>query len=207
MADWRMRGTYFKSCSCAPGCPCDFMSPPTQGECEGFIGMRVDDGNFDGVSLAGAKWCVAFHWPGPLHEGNGTLKPYFDPSVTSEQLDALGQIMSGQVGGTWFEVIASIVTEVKEPAIAPIDFEVSGRRGTITVGSVMENRFVPIKNPVTGDEETVRVVIPGGMEYSRGDGVAEILTSEVLRSTDEIAFDHSGVHTSLVEQQDWGNDR
>ncbi len=81
MADWRMKGTYFKSCNCAPGCPCDFMSPPTHGECEGFIGMRVDEGNFEGVSLAGAKWCVAFHWPGPLHEGNGTLKPYFDPSV------------------------------------------------------------------------------------------------------------------------------
>jgi hypothetical protein len=207
MADWQMKGTYFKSCNCAPGCPCDFMSPPTQGECEGFIGMRVDEGNFDGVSLAGAKWCVAFHWPGPLHEGNGTLKPYFDPSVTPEQLDALGQIMSGQAGGAWFEVVASIVTDVKEPAIVPIEFEVSGRRGTITVGDVMENRFAPIKNPVSGEEETLRVAIPGGMEYSRDDGVAEILTSEALRSTDEIAFDHTGVHTSLVEFQDWGSDR
>ena len=25
-------------------------------------------------------WAVAYHWPGPLHEGNGTVKPYFDPS-------------------------------------------------------------------------------------------------------------------------------
>lgn len=27
MAEWRMTGTYFKSCNCDPGCPCDFMSP------------------------------------------------------------------------------------------------------------------------------------------------------------------------------------
>jgi hypothetical protein len=207
MADWRMKGAYFKSCNCAPGCPCDFMSPPTQGPCEGFIGMRVDEGSFDGVSLAGAKWCIAFHWPGPLHEGNGNVKPYFDPSATREQLDALGQILTGQAGGAWFEVLAAIVTEVKEPAIVPIDFQIDGRRGTIRVGDAMENRFAPIKNPVTGDEETVRISIPGGMEYSRGDGTAEILKSETLRSTDEIAFDHGGVHTSLVANQDWGSDR
>ena len=103
--------------------------------------------------------------------------------------------------------MASIVTDVKEPAVVPIDFQLEGRRGTITVGDRMENRFAPIKNPVTGDEETVRVCIPGGLGYSRGDGVAEILTSQTLRSTDEIAFDHRGVHTSLVEHQDWGNDR
>lgn len=24
MAEWRMTGTYFKSCNCDPGCPCDF---------------------------------------------------------------------------------------------------------------------------------------------------------------------------------------
>ena len=103
--------------------------------------------------------------------------------------------------------MASIVTDVKEPAVVPIDFQLEGRRGTITVGDRMENRFAPIKNPVTGDEETVRVCIPGGPGYSRGDGVAEILTSQTLRSTDEIAFDHRGVLTSLVEHQDWGNDR
>jgi hypothetical protein len=207
MADWQMKGVYFKSCNCAPGCPCDFMSPPTQGPCEGFIGMRVDEGNFDGVSLAGSKWCVAFHWPGPLHEGNGTVKPYLDPSMTEAQMNSIGQILSGEVGGSWFEVLASIVTEVKEPAVVPIDFQVEGRQGTITVGDAMANSFGPIKNPVTGAEETVRVAIPGGLEYSRGDGIAEILVSDKLRSTDEIAFDHGGVHTSLVTNQDWGSDR
>lgn len=169
--------------------------------------MRVDGGELDGVALAGSKWCVAFHWPGPLHEGNGTLKPYLDSSMSPEQMAAIGKILSGQNGGSWFEVVASIVTEVKDPAIVPIDFQIDGRTGTITVGDVMENTFAPIKNPVTGADETVRVAIPGGLEYSRGDGVAEVLASSSLRSTDEIAFNHAGVHTSLVSHQDWGSDR
>ncbi len=70
MPDWRMNGPYFKSCNCEPGCPCDFLSPPTYQECEGVLGMRVDEGEFDGVSLDGIKWAVAYHWPGPLHEGH-----------------------------------------------------------------------------------------------------------------------------------------
>jgi hypothetical protein len=204
---WRMKGTYFKSCNCDPGCPCDFMSPPTHTRCTGFIGMRVDGGDFDGVELAGSKWCVAFHWPGPLHEGNGTLKPYLDSSMTPEQLEAIGKILSGQNGGSWFEVVASIVTEVKEPGIVPIDFQIDGRSGTVTVGDVMECSFASIRNPVTDAEETVRIAIPGGMEYSRDDGVAEVLRASKLRSTGEIAFDLMGTHTSLVSYQDWGDDR
>jgi len=206
MAEWRMTGTYFKSCNCDPGCPCDFQSPPTHHKCEGVLGMKVEQGNFDGVSLDGVKWAVAYHWPGPLHEGNGTVKPYFDSSTKPEQLNALGQILTGQAGGGWFEMLATIVSQVKSPAIVDINFEFSGRSGKIKIGDAIENRFDSIKNPVTGDEASVQVRIPGGLEYS-DQGVAEIVRSEVMRSTDEIGFDYSGCHTSLVEQQTFGSHR
>ncbi|HAF03126.1 MAG TPA: hypothetical protein DCO65_04125 [Spartobacteria bacterium] len=206
MPDWKMTGTYFKSCNCDPGCPCDFMSEPTRHKCEGVLGMKVDKGHFDGVSLDGVKWAVAYHWPGPLHEGNGTVKPYFDPATTKEQLDSLGKILTGQAGGKWFEVLATIVTTVKDPAIVPIDFQFKGKRGKIKIGSGIENDFAPISNPVTGDEFAVQVRIPGGMEYS-DTGEAEIVRSAVMRSTDEIAFDHEGGHTSYIERQTFGSHR
>jgi hypothetical protein len=207
MATWKMTGTYLKSCNCDPGCPCDFMSAPTHHKCEGILGMQVDQGTFDGVSLDGVKWAVAYHWPGPLHEGNGTVKPYFDPSTSEKQLNALGQILTGQAGGSWFEVISSMVTEVKPPAVVPITFEVSGKRGTVRLGDGVENTFGPIKNPVTGEDTPIVVRIPGGLEYSANGGEAEILSSTTLRSTDELAFDCTGTHTSLVEQQTFGSHR
>ena len=168
--------------------------------------MKVDEGHFDNVSLSGAKWAVAYHWPGPLHEGNGTVKPYFDTSTTPDQLNALAQILTGQAGGGWFEMLSSIISEVKQPAIVPIDFEFAGKNGTIKIGDAIENRFAAIKNPVTGDEASIQVRIPGGLEYS-DQGEAEIVRSEVMRSTDEIGFDYSGCHTSLVEQQTFGSHR
>jgi hypothetical protein len=103
-------------------------------------------------------------------------------------------------------MLSTIVTEVKQPAIVDIDFEFSGKAGKIKIGDVIENRFAPIRNPVTGDESSVQVRIPGGLEYS-DQGVAEIVRSEVMRSTDEIGFDYSGCHTSLVEQQTFGSHR
>src|SRR5260370_37593185 len=127
MAEWRMTGTYFKSCNCDPGCPCDFQSPPTHHKCEGVLGMKVEQGNFDGVSLDGVKWAVAYHWPGPLHEGNGTVKPYFDTSTKPEQLNALGQILTGQAGGGCVEMLSTMVSKGKQPAIADIAFEFSGK--------------------------------------------------------------------------------
>jgi hypothetical protein len=183
------------------------MSAPTHHECTGVLGMKVDNGRFDSVVLDGAKWAVAYHWPGPLHEGNGTVKPYFDPSTSEEQLNALGQILTGQAGGSWFEVLASIITSVKDAAIVPIDFEVSGKMGTIKIGDGIENRFGPIKNPVTGDEAEAYVRIPGGLEYSANGGEAAILQSQTLVSRDEIAFNCTGSHTSLVEQQTFSNHR
>jgi hypothetical protein len=206
MAEWRMAGTYFKSCSCDPGCPCDFMSEPTHHECEGILGMEVTKGNLDDVALDGIKWAVAYHWPGPLHEGNGTVKPYFDVAMSEEQMGALGQILTGQAGGTWFEVVASIVSDVKEPAVVPIDVQVADRKGTIKIGDVIENEFAPIKNPVTSEDENVLIQVPGGMEYS-GEGFADVLQSSTLRSTDEIGFDRPASHVSLVENQEFGSHR
>src|SRR2546423_3778727 len=169
MSDWRMSGTYFKSCNCDPGCPCDFMSEPTHHECEGILGMDVQNGNFDGVSLDGIKFAVAYHWPGPLHEGHGTAKPYFNEGTSDEQMNALGQILTGQAGGTWFEVLASIIDDVKQPAVVPLSFEFSGRSGNIKIGDEIENRFAPIENPVTGEEEELGVRGGSGMGY-HGEG-------------------------------------
>jgi hypothetical protein len=183
------------------------MSPPTYRKCEGVLSMKVDEGEFDGVSLSGVNWAGAYYWPGPLHEGNGTVKPYFDEAMSQEQIDALGQILTRQADGSWFEVIATLITEVKEPAVVPIDFETSGKTGAIKIGDSIENQFGPILNPVTGEEEYMQIHIPGGLEYSEVEGAAEVLRSQTMRSSDEISFDHSGRHTSLAEHQTFGSHR
>jgi len=203
MTDWELRGVYFKSCNCAYGCPCDFWAAPTNGACEGMSGMDVAGGHYRGgdleVDLGGIRWVTAFRWPGPLHEGNGTVKAYFDPAIGDDQLRAMKRILSGRAGGGWFGLMAEIVSDVRQPELLPIVFEVEGRNGRIRIGEELETVFAPLRNPVNGAEHVASIVIPDGLEYPPQG--AEVVDTPVLRSRGEVAFDHSGCHTSLVERQ------
>jgi hypothetical protein len=196
--EWTMKGHYIKNCNCMPSCPCDTIGFPKPDEhCEGFVGMDVTEGHFEGTDLGGTKWVVAFHWPKALHEGNGTLEVFIDESAGDEQREALGQILSGEVGDAWFEVLASIVTTVHGPNFVPIDFEFDreSRRARVSIEGVGETSSQPLTIPATDEQQRVIVRIPDGMEYKE----MEVAQTGVLRSTGEIKFDHQGTHSSLAE--------
>src|SRR5207244_9192553 len=57
---------WYKTCSCDPGCPCDFNQRPTQGHCHALVAMRVDKGNFGDVDLGGVTWGGLAKWPGQI---------------------------------------------------------------------------------------------------------------------------------------------
>ena len=198
MTEWRLEGPYMKNCNCAPGCPCDFNSDPTHHECEGMGAMLVEKGNFGDVSLDGAKWALTYHWPGPLHEGHGTAQPILDAGMSDEQREALGAILSGKNGGTFYGILAEIIDTFHEPLVADIDIEidVEGRRARCAVDGVLETETEPIA--VIGEDEStehsIQVRIPNGFEYDE----CEVARTKVLKGTGEIKFDHRGSHSSLA---------
>ncbi|TML45359.1 MAG: DUF1326 domain-containing protein, partial [Actinobacteria bacterium] len=101
-----MEGPWFKNCNCDPGCPCDFNQFPTHDHCEGAVAMRIDRGNFGDVDLTGLHWAGVVKWPGAMHEGNGDVVPIIDERADERQREALLQILSGQQGDTFFEIVA-----------------------------------------------------------------------------------------------------
>ncbi len=196
---WRLKGKYLKSCNCDPGCPCEFWARPTYTKCEGMLGMHVDEGNFGKTSLKGVNWVVQYHWPGPLHEGHGTVLPILDEPGTPVQREAILTILSGKAGGAWFQVVASLVSTVLEPMLARIDFklDLKKRRGWVAVPGLFETSVEPIKNLATGEVVAVDMLLPGGLEYKRG-----IVCEAVNRSSGPIPYDIARGHTTLayVEQ-------
>ena len=191
-----MRGEYVKNCNCAPGCPCDFWAAPTHHECTGMFAMRIRQGHFDKTSLDNVIWGGTYYWPGPLHEGHGTLQPYISDKSTAEQRHALLTIMSGQAGNAWFEVVASVVSTVLEPKFVPIKFEfdLAKRHASVSIAGEFETISEPILNIATGDTHRILVEMPQGMEYFR----PEIATTKVLKGTGAIKFDCPGAHSSLA---------
>jgi hypothetical protein len=158
--------------------------------------MQIAEGHFGTTSLDGLLFAAVYHWPGPLHEGNGTLQPYVVDKATPEQRMALLTIMSGQAGNAWFEVLASVVSTIHEPKFLPIEFEfdLERRHARVKIPGELETVTEPIRNAATGEEFRVRVDLPRGMEYFK----PEIATTRVLKGTGKIPFDCPSAHSSLA---------
>lgn len=194
---WRMKGKYTKSCNCSFGCPCDFWDRPSKGFCTGMLAMHIDEGHFGDTPLGGLRFAATYYWPGALFEGNGSVQPFVDQRASEAQRNAILSILSGQAGGKWFEVVASIVSTVHEPLFVPIGFEldVARRKARVHIPGHLETVVEPIKDIVTGGDHRAQVVLPNGMEYR----LAETATTSLNRATGKISYDFGPGHSSLAE--------
>lgn len=195
-----MEGPWFKNCNCDPGCPCDFNQKPTQGYCEGMVAMRVDKGHFGDVDLSGVIWGGVVHWPGPLWEGNGDLQPFVDESTSDQQREALFAALSGEHGDTFFQIVAAICPNVKEPIVAPVEFEfdLESRTGRVKVGDLVETEVETLRGIDPPDPYQVLVKIPNGFEYTGPDNSAETALAKRVVARDAIEFDISDGHSSMA---------
>ncbi len=194
---WRMKGPYIKNCNCIATCPCDTVGLPYPHKgCEGTAGMHILKGNFGKIKLDGLTWAVAVHWPGAVHEGNGSAQPYIDKKATQAQRDVILQILSGKAGNPWFEILASTITTVHEPQFVPISFKFDKkkRKAHLLVPGFLETVSAPLTIPATGAEQRVIVKLPNGMEYKE----MEVARTVVLKGTGAIKFDHQNTHSTLA---------
>lgn len=194
---WRLEGEWIKNCSCAYGCPCDFNAPPTHGTCEGLVAMHIVAGHFGAVTLDGLNFAATVSFPAALHLGNGELQPIIDERASAEQRQALLNIMSGQNSddGTIFQIFSLIVSKLHEPVFAPFEwtFNMNGRRARIVIPGFLDTEVEPIKNPVTGTEHRIQVMMPEGFEHRR----AEVAKARIS-STGAIGFEVPDGHGSLA---------
>jgi hypothetical protein len=198
LVEWRMRGPEIANCNCNWGCPCQFNALPTRGNCRAMTAMRIDEGFFGELDLSGLKWVGMFAWPGAIHEGKGEAFVVVDENANRAQRDALLTILTGgetEPGATIFNVFATVIDTIHEPAFLPIDFalDLDRRQGSVRVDGIIDTLTEPIRNPVTGAEHRARVVLPSGFEYLE----AEYASGDT-RATGPVALAWSGRHAHLA---------
>jgi len=175
--DWVIRGPEISTCNCNWGCPCQFNSLPTHGNCRAGVAMRIDEGHFGDVSLDDVHWAAMFAWPKAIHEGNGEALLILDERAGDAQREALLAILSGETsvpGATMFSVFASTLTKVHEPVVAQILFEADfdNWSGEFSVPGYIDAKAAPITNPVSGESHRAKVTLPGGFEYREAEFVS-----------------------------------
>lgn len=169
---WNFEADYIQGCNCDYGCPCEFEAPPTQGFCDGAGAWNIIRGQFGDVRLDGLGLAYAAHWPKAIHQGNGTGVIFCDERATSDQRKALLTIASGEAGGLPFEIIATTFSKLLDPQFVRFEFQWDGRNSRAKIGNALELGVEPIKNPVTGSTESVRVVHQTGFVFKEAEVVS-----------------------------------
>jgi hypothetical protein len=133
-------------------------------------GWKIHEGHFGDVRLDGLVTALLLHFPGAIHEGDGTIQLVVDERADARQRDALIRIMSGEeteAMATMWWVFSAMSPNKLEPLFVPIQFEVDveGRRARLEISGVVEATGEPIRNPVTGVEHRARTDLPEGFEF------------------------------------------
>ena len=148
---YRIAGTYVAVCNCVGLCPCPVDQKPSarEGECKGFAVFQVREGNLDGTDLSGVNFGLYNNWASNPSAGNLKMGVVIDSSASDEQAGALGQILSGEVGGPFADFVALIGENL---GMERDSVSISGNSASI--GSSSQAEFQPFEGP--GGPTTVK---------------------------------------------------
>jgi len=201
MKKWSFDADYLQACNCDYGCPCEFAAPPTPGFCEGIGVWKIDRGKYGDLSLDGLGLAFAAKWPGAIHEGNGTVCLFVDEKASKEQREALLEIGSGKAGGLPFEILATTFSTLLEPQFVPFNVNINGLQSTARLGENFRIALEPIKNPVTGADETVAVNHGTGFIFKSAECAS---AKEGSVATDQMKFSYPN-KAGFVARIHYGN--
>ena len=167
---WRLKGTGYEFCNCQPGCTCNFNGFPTSsdGSCKAAVANQITEGSCGDVDLSGVTALMIIDWPKAIHDGNGKAVFVVPPEVSDAQLGALAQIYTGALGGMPWEILGTTY-EVAGVVRADVELNDAGIDSGFRVLGVGEAKGTTLKNPVTGEDHRVAIVLEEGFIWKRGD--------------------------------------
>ena len=154
--DWSLKGELILNCNCTVFCPCVVSlgkHPPTEGYCQAWVGIRIDEGAFGDADLSGLNVGLLMDIPGNMGRGNWKAAAYIDDRASDEAYDALVAIFSGAARGTT-GLFKMLVSEFLGAERAPVTFETEGDARRLAVGKKIIGEIVPVKN-AQGKETTI----------------------------------------------------
>lgn len=149
---WHIKGELALSCNCAVFCPCVLslgQHAPTEGYCQTWAGVRIDDGRFGDVDLSGLKFGFMADIPGRLARGNWTMALFVDDKASAQAVKALTWIMTGRAGGSTalLKILGGSFLGVRQ---IPITYETIGETRVIKMEKIIDGALTPIKGKDQG---------------------------------------------------------
>ncbi|MEJ7787771.1 MAG: DUF1326 domain-containing protein [Solirubrobacteraceae bacterium] len=167
---YRLTGRGYEFCNCQPGCTCNFSGFPTSpdGSCKAAVANHIVEGHCGDVDLSGVTALAILDWPKAIHDGGGKAIFVVPEEVTDAQLECLAQIYTGQLGGLPWSILGTTY-EVAGVVRAAVEIDDNGMKSGFRVPGVGQASGTMLKNPVTGEEHGVAIVLDEGFIWKRGD--------------------------------------
>jgi len=146
LVPWRIRGELILNCNCTVFCPCVISlgrHPPTEGICQAWAGVRIDEGNYGGEDLSGLNVGLMLEIPGMMARGNWKAAAFIDDRASHRAYHGLIEIFSGRAKGTT-GLFRILVSEFIGAERAPVAFETEGKKRRLTVGKKIQGEVVPV---------------------------------------------------------------
>ena len=174
---WKLRGSYFETCSCDLLCPCivSMDHGATYDYCRVTLVFDIHEGEIEGTDVGGLKVVAIVDSPKVMTEGDWRLGMFVDENANDEQMGKLTAVFGGQKGGP-MAAIAPLVGEVVGVERAPIEVAEEGLRHSVRIGDAVD---FEVEDIVPFGIETGEPVRLTGVFYPLG---SELVIAEAKRS-------------------------
>lgn len=203
LTPWAIKGELILNCNCTVFCPCVVSlgkHPPTEGYCQAWAGVRIDEGHYGNEDLSGLNVGLVLEIPGMMARGNWKAAAYIDDRASHAAYEGLIRIFSGQARGTTglFKVL---VSEFLGAERAPVSFETEGKLRRLIVGKAIHGEVVP----VTGADKDREIVVTNTEYWMGPDITVATATKGRVRAYGRV-WDFDG-RSAEICQIDWKGPR
>jgi hypothetical protein len=198
---WTLRGELVLSCNCTIFCPCTLSlgkAPPTEGYCQTWAGIRIDEGRFDTVDLTGIKLGLIMEIPGLMSRGNWTAGLFVDDQAPIQAVKALTKIFTGRAGGST-HLLSILVGHFLGVHQAAITYEQRGETRVFAIDKIVDG----VVTPIAGKESNQPVVIRNSEYWVASDIVVAKADKSRVRAFGR-NWDFAG-RSAEICKLDWGN--
>lgn len=157
LVPWAIKGELILNCNCTVFCPCVVSlgnHPPTEGTCQAWAGVRIDDGHYGTADLSGLNIGLLLEIPGLMARGNWKAAAFIDDRSGDDAYHGLVQIFSGKAKGTT-GLFGMLVSEFLGAERAAVLFETEGDARRLTVGKKIQGEVVPVRGADPGRDIVV----------------------------------------------------
>ncbi|WP_162914952.1 DUF1326 domain-containing protein [Desertibaculum subflavum] len=136
---WKISGQYMESCNCDYLCPCIYTNPQgraTHDHCTALMAFRIDEGQADGVDLAGCKFAFLIKTGPVMADGNWTFANAVDAPEGAPRT-TLAKIVAGEAGGIPQRIRDGLVADYRGIAYKPIEFGIDGLKRWVNIPEVL----------------------------------------------------------------------